>query len=106
MYLSGRAPLFEFEGVNMATFDLDPTEGPHAASRLSDQELDFLQQVVAVELAIRLEKKVYEQRFRRFAEHREEMDEMVADWRNQRDRMVFVASVTADLDQLPVLEER
>jgi hypothetical protein len=34
------------------------------------------------------------------------MDEMVSDWRNQRERMVFVASVKADLDQLPVLEER
>ena len=90
----------------MATFELDPTEGPHTASRLSDEELDYLQQVVAVELAIRLDKRVYESRFSGLAQHREDMDQMVADWRNQRDRMVFVASVTADLEQLPVLEER
>lgn len=90
----------------MATFNLDPTEGPHIASNLSDQELDFLQQVLAVELAIRLSKADYERRFRRIADHRPEMDETVSDWRRQRDRMVFVASVTSDLDQLPVLEDR
>lgn len=90
----------------MATFHLDPTEGPHIASSMSDQELDFLQQVLAVELAIRLRKSDYEQKFRRIADHRAEMDEMVTDWRSQRDRMVFVASVTSDLDRLDVLEER
>lgn len=90
----------------MAIFDLDPTEGPHVASELTDEELEFLQQILTVELAIRLDRTVYQQRFRRIADHRPEMDEMVRDWRNQRDRMAFVDSVTADLDQLPVLEER
>lgn len=90
----------------MATFNLDPTEGPHTASNLTDQELDFLQQVLAVELAIRLDKTAYQQRFHGMAEHRQEMDESVSDWRRQRDRMAFVESVTSDLDQLPVLEER
>ncbi|MFZ0015307.1 MAG: hypothetical protein WAL25_14465 [Acidimicrobiia bacterium] len=89
----------------MTTFHLDPTEGPHIASNMSDQELDFLQQVLAVELAIRLRRSDYEQKFRRIAEHRAEMEEIVADWRRQRDRMVFVASVTEDLDRLQVLEE-
>ena len=90
----------------MATFNLDPTQGPHIAAELTDRELDFLQQVLAVELAIRMGKADYQQRFRHIADHRPEMDEMVTDWRRQRDRMVFVASVTADLDQLPVLENR
>ena len=90
----------------MATFEIDPTQGPHAASRLSDEDLDFLQQLVAVELAIRLDKKVYVKRFSGLAAHRDDMDGMVRDWRNQRDRMIFVASVTADLEQLPVLEDR
>lgn len=90
----------------MPIFELDPDEGPHAASRLTDAELDFLQQVVAVELAIRLDRNTYETRFQDIADHRGEMDEMVTDWRNQRDRIVFVQSVTADLDHLPVLEER
>ena len=90
----------------MAIFNLDPTEGPHMASNLSDQELEFLQHVLAVELAIRLDKVSYQQRFHKIAEHRVEMDEMVEDWRRQRDRIIFVASVTSDLDHLPVLEER
>ena len=90
----------------MATFNLDPSEGPHIGSNLSDQELDFLQQVLAVELAIRLGKADYEERFRRIANHRTEMDDIVSDWRRQRDRMDFVASVTSDLDAIPVLEER
>lgn len=89
----------------MATFELDPSEGPHIASKLSDQQLAFLQQVVAVELAIRLRRDDYVQRFHEIADHRSEMDEIVTDWRNQRERMVFVASVTADLEQLPVLAE-
>lgn len=89
----------------MATFHLDPAEGPHIASNLSDQELEFLQQVLAVELAIRLRKEDYETRFHRMASHRDEMDEIVSDWRRQRETMIFVASVTADLEQLPVLEE-
>ena len=90
----------------MATFNLDPGEGPHIASSLSNEELEFLQEVLAVELAIRLDKDVYEQAFRGIAERRTEMDEMVSDWRRQRDRMIFVASVRADLDRLPILEER
>ena len=89
----------------MATFNLDPTEGPHIASNLSDGELEFLLEVLAVELAIRLDENVYQQRFRRIADHRSEMDEIVFDWRRQRDRMGFVASVTSDLNQLPVLED-
>lgn len=90
----------------MMIFNLDPTEGPHIASELTDQELEFLQQILSVELAIRLDKTAYQQRFRQIADHRPEMDEIVDDWRGQRDRMAFVDSVTSDLDQLPVLEER
>lgn len=90
----------------MATFSLDPNEGPHAASGLSNEELEFLQQVLAVELAIRLGKADYERTFRRIAERRTEMDETVSDWRRQRDRMIFIASVSSDLDRLPVLEDR
>ena len=89
----------------MAIFNLDPTDGPHIASSLTDEDLGLLQQVVAVELAIRLDKAAFERRFRSIADHRADMDEMVGDWRRQRDVMVFVASVTSDLDQLRVLEE-
>jgi len=90
----------------MLNFNFDPTDGPHIASRLSDEELDFLQQIVAIELAMRLDKTNYQLRFQRIADHRTEMDEIVSDWRRQRDRMEFVESVTSDLDQLAVLEER
>ena len=90
----------------MVTFNFDPTEGAHIASGLSDEELDFLQQVLAIELAIRMDDASYQTRFHRIAEHRVEMDEIVTDWRRQRDRMRFVESVTSDLDQLMCLEER
>ncbi|HEX6286290.1 MAG TPA: hypothetical protein VFZ80_02305 [Acidimicrobiia bacterium] len=92
--------------AEMVSFNFDPTEGPHIASGLSDQELDFLQQVLAIELAIRMDDASYQMRFHKIAEHRVEMDEIVSDWRRQRDRMKFVESVTSDLDQLMVLEER
>jgi hypothetical protein len=89
----------------MATFELDPADGPHIASRLSDEQLAFLHQVVAVELAIRLGRDDYVQRFHEIAEHRTEMDEIVSDWRNQRERMVFAAAVLSDIEQLAVLTE-
>lgn len=89
----------------MVSFNLDPTDGPHIASELSDQELQFLQHVLAVELAIRLEAADYQHHFQRIAEHRAEMDEVVCDWRRQRDRMRFVASVRSDLDNLLMLED-
>ncbi|HET9259994.1 MAG TPA: hypothetical protein VFP42_07690 [Acidimicrobiia bacterium] len=89
----------------MAIFELDLNEGPHIASKLSDKQLAFLHQVVAVELAIRLARVDYIRRFHDVAEHRTEMDEIVSDWRNQRDRMMFVESVKADLEQLLVLSE-
>lgn len=90
----------------MVNFNFDPTDGPHIASNLTDQELDFLQQVLAIELAIRMDETSYQVRFHKIAEHRAEMDEIVCDWRRQRDRMSFVQSVTSDLDGLLVLEER
>lgn len=89
----------------MVNFNFDPTDGIHLASKLSDQELDFLQRIVAVELAIRLEKTAYESRFHSIADHRTEMEEIVCDWRRQRDRMMFITSVRSDLDELLVLEE-
>lgn len=52
------------------TFDFDPTDGPHIASNLSDQEPDFLQQVVAIELAIRMDETDYQLLFHQIAEHR------------------------------------
>jgi hypothetical protein len=89
----------------MMTFEFDPTDGAHVASNLSDQELDFLQQVVAIELAIRLDETDYRLRFHKMAEHRAEMGEIVGDWRRQRDRMMFVESVTSDLERLAILED-
>lgn len=90
----------------MVSFNLDPSDGPHVASDLTNKELEFLQQVLAVELAIRLDSSEYQQRFRSIADHRRQMDEIVEDWRRQRERHEFVISVRADLDELPVLEDR
>lgn len=90
----------------MVTFNLDPAEGVHMASDLSDEELELLQHVLTVEFAIRLEGEDYQRLFQRIAEHRPEMEEMVSDWRRQRDTMRFVDSVTADLRNLPILEEK
>lgn len=90
----------------MARFNLDPSAGPHMASGLSDEDLDFLLNVLAIELAIRLDRTAYQQRFSRIAVHRTEMDEIVTDWRSQRDRMRFASSVMADLEGLTVREDR
>jgi hypothetical protein len=94
------------EASMMPRFNLDPTAGPHMASDLTDDDLDFLLHVLAIELAIRLDSAAYQQRFHGIADHRTEMDEIVSDWRNQRDRMGFAASVTSDLEGLAVVEDR
>ena len=90
----------------IARISLDPTTGPHMASDLTDENLDFLLHVLTIELAIRLDSSVYQQRFHGIAEHRTEMDEIVSDWRSQRDRMAFEASVISGLDGLAVVGDR
>ena len=84
----------------MSSFELNKERGPHAASGWTDEDLQYLLSIVSLELAVRMETEKYSESFHNIAEAREEMDEMISHLREDRDRMCFAASVTADLEQL------
>lgn len=88
------------------SYEIDPSNGPHAAANLSDEELDYLQRIISLELAIRMPQEAYERHFRQVAEARREADEMIAQLREDRERMRFVAAVRADLENLPLTTDR
>ena len=84
----------------MSHYELDKEQGPHAASGLSDEDLQYLLRITSLELAIRMSSEDYTECFRNIAEIRKEMDEMIEALRKDRDRMAFVAEVTGDLERL------
>ena len=86
----------------MKNFKLDPNEGPHAASRLSDEMLEYLHRITSLELAIRMSVEIYRERFRTIAEERKTNDAVIQRLRVEREQMRFAAEVQAGLDQLPL----
>ena len=86
----------------MSSYEINKDQGPHAASGLSDEDLQYLLRITSLELAIRMSSEDYTEAFHKIAEVRKEMDEMIEALRKDRDRMVFVAEVTADLERLPL----
>ncbi len=86
----------------MSKYELDKNEGPHAASRLTDQELEYLHRITSLEMAIRMDREAYTKHFKNVAEARMEINEMIEMLRKDRDRICFVAAVQADLKNLPL----
>lgn len=84
----------------MSNYELNREKGPHAASAISDDDLQYLLRIVSLELAIRTDSKIYSEQFHKIADAREELEEMIYELRKDRDRMCFVASISADLDRL------
>lgn len=84
------------------SYEVDPTNGPHAAANLSDEELDYLHRIVSLELAIRMSSESYQRHFHEIAAAREAAEEMVGQLREDRERMRFVTEVQADLARLPL----
>ena len=85
---------------------IDPTRGPHAAAAVSDEGLEYLCKIILWELAVRTEKQTFLDELRTVLEAREQLDEPLAEVRNERDLMLFAAEVMADLDRLPLLEKQ
>jgi len=90
----------------MSKFELDPNAGPHAASGLSNEELEYLHRVISLEMAVRMRREDYTRHFKGVADAREQQDEMIDKIRTERERMYFVASVTSDLENLPLTTDR
>ncbi len=89
----------------MSDFTIDPTRGPHAAAELTDEELTYLAKIVAWEVAIRTSSEYFTRRLTELADSRAHMQSAIESLRRERDLMRFAAEVTADIEQLPVVEE-
>ena len=89
----------------MTQINIDPTNGPHAAAELSDEALEYLSKVVALEFALRTDAEYFRDKLVALAEARSAMQDTIDQVRHERDLMRFAAQVMADLEQLPVVEE-
>lgn len=88
--------------MTMSRFDIDPGDGPHAASGLSNDQLEYLHRIVSLEMAVRMKSSDFIAHFQNVVDARKDQDEMVKEVRKDRDRIHFVASVRADLENLPL----
>jgi hypothetical protein len=86
----------------MSRFELDPGDGPHAASGLSNDQLEYLHHIVSLEMAVRMKREDFIEHFQSVVDERKQQDDMVDEVRKDRDRIQFVASVRADLANLPL----
>lgn len=89
----------------MSSFDLDPAHGPHAASGLSNEQLEYLHRIVSLEMAVRMRKEDFIAHFEGLVNTRVDQDDMVDALRHDRDRMHFIASVQSDLENLPTTSD-
>ena len=60
----------------MSNYEIDKERGPHAASGLSDEDLQYLLRITTLELAIRMSADDYTEAFHNIAEVRKEKDEV------------------------------
>lgn len=82
---------------------IDPDLGPHAASALSDQEVEYLSSLLIWELSLRLTKKDYLDILSEAAESRLHLDAEIDQARFERDLIYFEREVMLDIDAIPVL---
>jgi hypothetical protein len=86
-------------------FEIDPDDGPHAGAQLSDADVEYLHAVIALEMAIRMEREEYVRHFHGVAAARGSQEDMIEALRGDRDRMRFIAAVEADLEALLTTSE-
>ena len=82
---------------------IDPDLGPHAASALSDQEVEYLSGLMMWELSLRLVKKDYLEMLAEAADGRLHLDEEIDQARFERDLMYFEREVLHDIEAIPVV---
>ena len=86
----------------MIRIEIDPADGAHAASALSNDELESLHRIVAFELALRMGRDQFLELLQRLGEARMRDDDLIDQVRVERDRILFVTSVESDLTRLPL----
>ena len=84
---------------------IDPSQGPHAAAGLTDEEVEFLSGMLIWELGVRFSKEEYLELLDRACSARERLDEEIECTRHEREMMRFEIEVLDDIDSLPSLDE-
>ncbi len=82
---------------------IDPSQGPHAAAGLTDEEVEFLSGMLIWELGIRFPKEEYLELLARASEARERLDDEIEFTRHEREMMRFEIEVLDDIESLPTL---
>ena len=81
---------------------IDPTQGPHAAAGLTDEEVEFLSGMLIWELGIRFPKDQYVELLARATEARDRLDDEIEFTRHEREMMRFEIEVLDDIENLPL----
>lgn len=89
----------------MRRFEIDLDDGPHAASGLTNVQLEQIHRIVTLEMAVRMPRDDFVELLQSVAEARRAQDEMVGQIRHDRDLMRFEAAVLIDLARLPLTTE-
>lgn len=82
---------------------IDPSQGPHAAAGLTDEEVEFLSGMLIWELGVRYSKDEYLELLSRASAARDRLDEEIEATRLERDLMSFEIDVLSDIDALPTV---
>ena len=81
---------------------IDPTQGPHAAAALTDEEVEFLSGMLIWELGVRFPKDEYIELLARASAARDNLDDEIEFTRHEREMMRFEIEVLDDIEYLPL----
>lgn len=87
-------------------FHIDPTDGPHAAAGLTNDQVEHLCQLMLWEISIRYSKDDFMGYLETLRRVREENSDIIGQVKYERDIMQFEESVLADLAALPSTADR
>ena len=82
---------------------IDPSQGPHAAAGLTDEEVEFLSGMLIWELGIRFPREEYLDLLARASAARDRLDDEIEFTKQEREMMRFEIEVLSDIDALPTL---
>lgn len=86
------------------SFHIDPSDGPHAAAGLTDDQVEYMCKLLLWELSVRMSEADFVDYLRTMRILREQHADLVSQVKYERDLMHFEEEVLADLAELPTKE--
>lgn len=86
----------------MPHMSIDPTRGPHAASHLTDEEVERMVGVAIWEFALRTDPDKFKHRLAEISDARDALQYAIDQVLQERDVIEFAGAVMEDIDRLPV----